>query len=54
MKTRDEMTDEILNYLLDNFDMRDLADLFINGLKGLDEMSDEDIKNEYNFYFNGD
>jgi hypothetical protein len=54
MKTRDEMVDKIVEYLVDNFDMRDLSELFINGVKGLDEMSDEDIKNEYNFYFNGE
>lgn len=54
MKTRDEMVDRIVEYLVDNFDIRDLAELFINGVRGLDEMSDEDIKNEYNFYFEGE
>jgi hypothetical protein len=51
MKTREEMIERLVEHSVDCFDFRDLADLFINGMKGYDEMSDEEIKNEYEFFF---
>ena len=45
------MIEKLVENSVDSFDIRDLADLFINGMKGYDEMSDEEIKDEYDIFF---
>jgi hypothetical protein len=51
MKTRDEMIEKLVEHDVDNFDIRDLADVFLFGMKGYEEMSDAEIKDEYEFFF---
>jgi len=51
MKSREEMIEQLVEHRVDCFDFRDLADLFIGGLTGYDNMSDEEIKEEYNIHF---
>ena len=45
--TREEMIDKLVEHDADNFDMRDLADLFRYGMTGYEDMSDEAIKSQY-------
>ena len=51
MITREEMIDKLVEYDVDNFDMRDLADLFRYGMVAYEDMSDEELKEEYKIYF---
>ena len=51
MKNREEMIEKLVEHRVDCFDFRDLADLFIGGLKGYDEKTDEELIEEYDLYF---
>jgi hypothetical protein len=51
MKTREEMIDRLVEYRVDNFDLRELADLFLGGIVGYDDMSDEELKDQYDLFF---
>ena len=44
--TREEMIDKLVEHDVDNFDMRDLADLFRYGMKAYEDMSDKDLKDQ--------
>ena len=49
---REEMIEKLVEYRVDNFDLRELADVFVGGIIGYDEMSDEEFeKYEYELYF---
>ena len=45
--TREEMIDKLVEHDVDNFDMRDLADLFRYGMVAYEDMTDEELKEEY-------
>jgi len=49
--TREEMIDKLVEHDVDNFDMRDLADLFRYGMVAYEDMSDEELKEHYEFCF---
>jgi len=49
--TREEMIDKLVEHDVDNFDMRDLADLFRYGMVAYEDMSDEELKEQYEFCF---
>jgi hypothetical protein len=51
MKTREEMIEKLVEYRVDNFDLRELADVFEGGIIGYDAMSDEELKDEYELCF---
>lgn len=51
--TREEMIEKLVEHDTDNFDIRDLADLFRYGMTGYDDMSDEELKEQYAFFFEG-
>jgi hypothetical protein len=53
MKTREDMIEELVEYRVDCFDLRDLADVFMGGVVGYDEMSDEEIKDQYELHIGG-
>ena len=44
---REDMIDKLVEHDVDNFDMRDLADLFRYGMVAYEDMSDEELKEEY-------
>jgi hypothetical protein len=48
---REEMIEKLVEYRVDNFDLRELADVFIGGIIGYDEMSDEEVKDQYKLFF---
>jgi len=48
---REEMIEKLVEYRVDNFDLRELADVFIDGMIGYDEMSDEEVKEQYELFF---
>jgi hypothetical protein len=52
--TREEMIDKLVEHDVDNFDMRDLADLFRYGSTGYEDMSDEELKDQYEFFIEED
>jgi hypothetical protein len=52
--TREEMIDKLLEYDVDNFDIRDLADLFRYGRTGYEDMSDEELKDQSALLFEED
>jgi hypothetical protein len=52
--TREEMIDKLVEHDVDNFDMRDLADLFRHGRTGYEDMSDEELKDQYEFFIEED
>jgi len=52
--TREEMIDKLVEHDVDNFDMRDLADLFRYGRTGYEDMSDEELKDQYEFFIEED
>jgi hypothetical protein len=54
MKTREEMIERLVEYDVDNFDIRDLADLFRYGRTGYEDMSDEELKDQYEFFIEED
>jgi len=43
---REEMIERLIEYDVDNFDIRDLADLFRYGMKAYEDMSDKDLKDQ--------
>ena len=49
--TREEMIDKLVEHDTDNFDIRDLADLFRYGMVAYEDMSDEELKEQYEFCF---
>jgi hypothetical protein len=51
MENREEMIDRLVEHRIDCFDFRDLADLFTGGLTGYDNMTDEELREEYELYF---
>ena len=51
---REEMIDKLVEHDADNFDMRDLADLFRYGRTGSEDMSDEELKEQYEFFIEED
>jgi hypothetical protein len=51
MENREEMIERLVEHRVDCFDFRDLADLFTGGLTGYDNMTDEEIKEEYQICF---
>ena len=48
---REEMIEKLVEYRVDNFDLRELADVFVGGIIGYDEMSDEEVKEQYELFF---
>ena len=48
---RDDMIDKLVEHDTDNFDIRDLANLFRYGMTGYEDMSDEALKEQYAFIF---
>ena len=54
MKTREEMIEKLVEYRVDNFDLRELADVFVGGIIGYDEMSDGEVKEQYELFFKED
>ena len=52
--TREEMIDKLVEHDVDNFDMRDLANLFRYGMVAYEDMSDEELKEQYEFCFEED
>ena len=49
--TREEMINKLVEHDADNFDMRDLANLFRYGMVAYEDMSDEELKEHYEFCF---
>ena len=49
--TREEMIDKLVEHDVDNFDIRDLANLFRYGMVAYEDMSDEELKEHYEFCF---
>jgi hypothetical protein len=57
MKNREEMIEQLIEHRLDcwyEWKPYEIADLFRGGLKGYDEMTDEEIKEEYELHFDTD
>lgn len=57
MKTREQMTEELINQRLEcwfEWKPYEIADLFTHGLKGYADMTDEELKEEYELYFEAD
>jgi hypothetical protein len=52
--TREDMIDKLVEHDVDNFDMRDLANLFRYGMVAYEDMSDEELKEQYEFCFEED
>ena len=52
--TREEMIDKLVEHDVDNFDIRDLADLFRYGRTGYEDMSDEELKDQSALLFEED
>jgi len=52
--TREEMIDKLVEHDVDNFDIRDLANLFRYGMTGYEDMSDEELKDQYEFFIEED
>ena len=48
--TKEEMIDKLVEHDVDNFDIRDLANLFRYGMTGYEDMSDEELKDQYEFF----
>ena len=48
---REKMIDKLVEHDVDNFDMRDLANLFRYGMVAYEDMSDEELKEQYEFCF---
>jgi hypothetical protein len=51
MKTREKMIDKLVEHDVDNFDMRDLANLFRYGMVAYEDMTDKELKEQYKFCF---
>jgi hypothetical protein len=52
--TKEEMIDKLVEHDVDNFDIRDLANLFRYGMTGYEDMSDEELKDQYEFFIEED
>ena len=52
--TREEMIDKLVEHDVDNFDIRDLADLFRYGMVAYEDMTDKELKEQYKFCFEED
>jgi hypothetical protein len=52
--TKEEMIDKLVEHDVDNFDIRDLANLFRYGMTGYEDMSDKELKEQYEFCFEED
>jgi hypothetical protein len=48
---KEKIIKKLVEYDVDNFDIRDLANLFKYGMTGYDEMSHEELKEHYKNYF---
>lgn len=48
---REDMIDKLVERDADNFDIRDLANLFRYGMTGYEDMLDEELKGQYKFFF---
>ena len=48
---RQEMIDKLVEHDVDNFDIRDLGNLFRYGMVAYEDMSDEELKEQYEFCF---
>ena len=54
MKNREQMIEKLIEYRLDcwfEWKPYEIADLFRGGLKGYDEMTDQELSEEYELYF---
>ena len=54
MKNREEMIEQLVQHRLEcwfEWKPYEIADLFRGGLKGYDEMTDEELTDEYELYF---
>ena len=51
---REKMIDKLVEHDVDNFDIRDLANLFRYGMVAYEDMSDEELKEHYEFCFEED
>ena len=51
MKTREKMIDKLVEHDVDNFDMRDLANLFRYGMVAYEDMTDKELKEMYELHF---
>jgi hypothetical protein len=54
MKTREEMIKKLVDHRIDcwyEWKPYEIDDLFRGGMTGYDEMSDEELKDEYELYF---
>ena len=49
--TREEMIEKLVENDVDNFDIRDLASLFRYGMVAYEDMSDDELKEQYEFHF---
>ena len=52
--TKEEMIDKLVEHDVDNFDIRNLADLFRYGVIAYEYMSDEELKDQYEFFIEED
>jgi hypothetical protein len=48
---REEMIEKLVEHDVNNFDIRDLADLFRYGMVAYEDMSDEELKDVHELYF---
>jgi hypothetical protein len=48
---REEMIKKLVEHDVDNFDIRDLADLFRYGRVAYEDMSEEELKDVHEIYF---
>ena len=48
---REEMIKKLVEHDVDNFDIRDLADLFRYGMVAYEDMSEEELKDVHELYF---
>ena len=48
---REKMIDKLVEHDVDNFDMRDLANLFRYGMVAYEDMTDKELKEQYKFCF---
>jgi len=48
---REEMIEKLVEHDVDNFDLRDLADLFRYGMVAYEDMSEEELKEVHELYF---
>jgi hypothetical protein len=51
---KEKMIQKLVDHDVDNFDIRDLANLFLYGMTGYNDMSNEELKEHYEFCFEKD